>query len=96
MASGATVEVEEWVMGHETAQDMLRRIGPRTTGVAPLVPALQRIVNLHGRHVLEVAGASGSAKSEFLLQVQTLSLLPSCITHAECDCLLALSSPFSW
>jgi len=34
------------------------------------VPALQRTVNLHGRHVLEVAGASGSAKSEFLLQVQ--------------------------
>lgn len=71
--SGATMEVEEWVMGHETAQDMLRRIGPRTTAVAPLVPALQGIVNLHGRHVLEVTGASGSAKSEFLLQVQALS-----------------------
>jgi hypothetical protein len=53
---------------------MLRRIGPRTIAVAPLVPALQRIVNLHGRHVLEVAGASGSAKSEFLLQVPTLCL----------------------
>lgn len=70
------MEVEEWVMGHETAQNMLRRIGPRTTGLAPLVPALQRIVNLHGRHVVEVAGASGSAKSEFLLQAAVKCLLP--------------------
>ena len=63
------MDVEEWVLGHETAQNMLRRVGPRTTAVAPLVPVLQRIINLHGRHVLEVAGASGTAKSEFLLQV---------------------------
>ncbi|KAG0561382.1 hypothetical protein KC19_9G060500 [Ceratodon purpureus] len=70
------MDVEEWVMGHETAQSMLRRIGPLTIAVAPLVPALQRIVNLHGRHVLEVAGASGSAKSEFLLQAAVKCVLP--------------------
>lgn len=67
------MEVEEWVAGHETAQAMLRRVLPRTSANMPLVAPLQR-VSMHAHDVLEVAGPSGSAKSEFLLQVPHLCI----------------------
>lgn len=66
---------QEWVRGHESAQEMLRRVLPAAAADAtaahssstPLLPCLARLS--HGQAVVEVAGASGSAKSVFLLEV---------------------------
>jgi hypothetical protein len=66
---------QEWVRGHESAQEMLRRVLPAAAADAaaahssctPLLPCLGRLS--HGQAVVEVAGASGSAKSVFLLEV---------------------------
>lgn len=66
---------QEWVRGHESAQEMLRRVLPAAAADAaaahssstPLLPCLGRLG--HGQAVVEVAGASGSAKSVFLLEV---------------------------
>ncbi len=63
------MEVREWVRGHESVASMLHRVLPNSRCTTPLVAPLQQVA-LQARDVVEVAGPSGSAKSELLLQVK--------------------------
>jgi hypothetical protein len=63
------MEVGEWVRGHESVASMLHRVLPKSRCTTPLVAPLQQVA-LQARDVVEVAGPSGSAKSELLLQVK--------------------------
>lgn len=61
-------EMQQWLAVDETAKTMLRRLRERCMPSITPMPPLQR-APLHGRNVLEIAGPSGSGKSELLLQV---------------------------
>ncbi|CAK9270011.1 unnamed protein product [Sphagnum jensenii] len=69
------MEVGEWVRGHESVASMLHRVLPNSRCTTPLVAPLQQVA-LQARDVVEVAGPSGSAKSELLLQAAVTCLLP--------------------
>ncbi|BBN08822.1 DNA-repair protein XRCC2 [Marchantia polymorpha subsp. ruderalis] len=68
-------EMLQWLTINESAKTMLKRVLERQKpSLAPL-PPLHR-VNLHGGHVLEMAGQSGSGKSEIMLQAVVSCILP--------------------
>ncbi|CAK9872679.1 unnamed protein product [Sphagnum jensenii] len=69
------MDVREWVRGHESVASMLHRLLPNSRCTTPLVAPLQQVA-LQARDVVEVAGPSGSAKSELLLQAAVTCLLP--------------------
>ncbi|CAK9219763.1 unnamed protein product [Sphagnum troendelagicum] len=69
------MDVREWVRGHESVACMLHRVLTNSRCTTPLVAPLQQVA-LQARDVVEVAGPSGSAKSELLLQAAVTCLLP--------------------
>lgn len=66
------MDVSEWTAVDESAKQMLLRV---MRGKLPVLKSFSPLyqVSLHAGDVLEVAGPSGSAKSEFLLQVKLLA-----------------------
>ncbi|KAL2631442.1 hypothetical protein R1flu_016128 [Riccia fluitans] len=75
MAATSKEEILQWLEVSESAKTMLKRVVERQQpSIAPL-PPLHRVA-LHGGHVLEVAGPSGSGKSEIMLQAIISCILP--------------------
>ncbi|KAL3689272.1 hypothetical protein R1sor_015581 [Riccia sorocarpa] len=75
MATASKEEMLQWLTVSESARTMLKRVVERQQPSIAALPPLHRVA-LHGGHVLEVAGPSGSGKSEIMLQAIVSCILP--------------------
>jgi hypothetical protein len=78
-------EMQKWLNVDETARVMLSRKSELCNPVVTPRPPLHRAI-LHGGNVLEIAGPSGSGKSEVLLQVCHLIFICSSFIMACIFC----------